>query len=148
MANEKQLKVLKAAIEMKDMEIWNLFRWKNRWKKVFGVKLDLYQANLEGADLRIANLGGANLSGADLFGANLFRADLSGANLNVADLFEANLGGADLRGADLTYVRDLKIAQIKSAKFREKAFYDLETLISLGLPLDHNERLRKETAED
>jgi hypothetical protein len=62
---------------------------------------DLREANLRGADLRRADLRGANLWGADLREANLRGADLGEANLRGADLGEANLWGANLRGADL-----------------------------------------------
>ena len=51
-----------------------------------------------------ANLADANLWGADLRGANLTGADLRGANLTRANLWGANLTGADLRGANLTGV--------------------------------------------
>ena len=56
------------------------------------------QANLRGADLRIADLRGA-----DLRIANLREADLRGANLREADLWRADLEGADLKGANLDY---------------------------------------------
>ena len=59
-----------------------------------GVRADLREANLSGANLREANL-----SGADLRGANLRWADLSGADLRGADLSGASLSRADLRGA-------------------------------------------------
>jgi hypothetical protein len=58
--------------------------------------VDLYKANLSGADLR-----GAHLSGADLYKANLSGADLRGAHLRWADLRGADLSGAHLRRADL-----------------------------------------------
>ena len=73
---------------------------------------DLSGADLSGAILRWANLRGANLRGAilrwaNLRGANLSEADLSGAilrwaNLSEADLSEAILRWANLRGADLS----------------------------------------------
>ena len=75
----------------------------------------------------------------DLTQASLRKTVLKDANLNKATLFEA-----DLRGADLTEVMELKPSQIKSAKNWKKAFYGPEMLKSLGLPLDHNERLKKE----
>ncbi len=55
-------------------------------------ELDLFEADLRGADL----------SNADLHGSNLFRADLSGCNLNYANLYEADLTYADLSRAELT----------------------------------------------
>jgi len=72
-----------------------------------GRRLRLYDADLNGADLRFDNLSGAdlrgaNLSGADLRGANLNDANLNDANLNGAKLKDADLSGADLSGADLS----------------------------------------------
>ena len=71
-----------------------------------GVRADLSDAYLRGADLSDANLFDADLRGADLRGADLSYADLRGADLRGADLsyanlFDAGLRGADLRGADL-----------------------------------------------
>jgi len=45
------------------------------------------------------DFSGANLSGVDLYNANLIGANLSGANLSGADLYNANLIGANLSGA-------------------------------------------------
>lgn len=61
----------------------------------------LYEADLEGANLRGVDLSGANLEGAILYEANLQDADLRGANLQDEDLRGANLKGADLYRADL-----------------------------------------------
>ena len=52
---------------------------------------NLYRADLCEADLRGANLSWANLSGADLSWANLREANLHGTNLCRANLYEANL---------------------------------------------------------
>ena len=59
-------------------------------------------AILQGSDLKYADLKYANLSNAKLNGANLSRANLSGANLRDADLNEADLSRANLRDANLT----------------------------------------------
>lgn len=50
------------------------------------------------ADLQDAYLRGANLRGADLRDANLYGADLRYADLRGADLQDAYLQYADLRG--------------------------------------------------
>lgn len=139
-------------------------------------KANLRGANLRGADLCDANLRGADLSGADLTKAglafaNLRKADLIKANLRGADLIKANLRRADLcdadlsrailRGADLTKAGLIETnlygayfeaviglpSQIRSARNWKKAFYGPEMLKSLGLPPDHNEKLRKEIEE-
>ena len=67
---------------------------------------NLFQADLEGVNLRDANLERANLVGANLrrtnlVEANLFKANLEGANIRRANLFEANLRRANLVGANL-----------------------------------------------
>ena len=91
---------------------------------------NLYRANLEGANLTGANLyranlegarlEGANLTGANLYRANLYRANLEGANLTGANLYRANLEGARLEGANLTganlYRANLKGANLTGAK--------------------------------
>ena len=71
-------------------------------------------ANLSDANLSDANLRGSNLRGADLSDADLSDADLSDANLSDADLSDANLSGADLRYADLRYA-DLRYANLRGA---------------------------------
>ncbi len=96
-------------------------------------KADLRAANLEGADLR-----GANLQGAALRGANLQGAALRGANLHKAVLRRANLQGADLRGA-----KGLFASQVKIARNWGLAFYSKDFLKELGLPPNHNERLKR-----
>ena len=111
MANQEQVEILKQGVQ-----VWNKWRAKNLGFQVdlFGADLsgaDLRQANLSGADLRQANLwkadlreanlSGANLSGASLMGAYLNRAHLGGAHLYVAHLMGADLNGADLREANL-----------------------------------------------
>ena len=73
--------------------------WLN--SKPEGVRANLCDANLRGADLRDANLYGANLCDANLRGANLCDANLRGANLCGANLCDANLRGANL--CDVNY---------------------------------------------
>ena len=84
---------------------------------------DLYGANLNGADLRKADLSESNLRGANLRWANLYGATLSGANLREADLRGANLREADLRGANLNGANlrwaDLYGATLSGANLRE-----------------------------
>ena len=75
-----------------------------------GVRANLREANLSGA-----NLYEADLCGADLRGANLREADFRGANLSGANLYEADLRGADLRGADLRWAT-LYEADLRGAK--------------------------------
>ena len=62
---------------------------------------DLRGANLRGTDLRETDLRGANLRGADLYEVNLRETDLRGANLYGANLSGADLSGANLSGANL-----------------------------------------------
>lgn len=81
-------------------------------KKKGGVR-----ANLSNADLRGADLSNANLRYAELIGANLIGANLSGANLRRADLHGAELWGANLSGANLVYA-NLSGADLWSANLR------------------------------
>ena len=102
-----------------------------------GVKLDLRNTNLKGADLsnsdlsnadlRHANLTNADLEsvyliGTDLRNANLTNADLSLANLSYADLSYANLYEADLIYADLSYA-NLYEADLSKTKFYSTNLY-------------------------
>ncbi len=91
-----------------------------------GVRVDLHDTALYGAQLGAMNLTGADLTGADLGHANLTTANLTGANLararlDGADLSHANLTGADLSHADLTDV-DLPEANLSDANL---AYADL-----------------------
>ncbi len=148
MANEDHLKLIKEAVEKKDITIWNQWRRENA-----DVRMDLSHADLSGA-----NLSGADLFEVDLLGANLLFANLSGANLLFANLSEANLIGTNLLGARLLFanllganilradLRDVKAlfpSQIKTAKNWDTAFYSQEIIESLGLPADHNEKFGK-----
>ena len=83
-----------------------------------GVRANLWEADLRGANLCEADLSRADLSRADLRGANLCEADLRGANLCEADLRGADLSRADLRGADLCEA-DLRGADLSRADLRE-----------------------------
>jgi uncharacterized protein YjbI with pentapeptide repeats len=116
---------------------------------------DLSNADLHGSDLDRANLvrthfSAANLAGAHFNGADLSEANLSMANLCKADFSQAHLLGALLQEADLDKanlednVKELSPFQIKTAKNWENAYYDKDVLERLGLPPDHNEKLRNE----
>ncbi len=106
----------------------------------------------EGKEGERADLSGANLSGAYLFRANLQWAPLREANLQGAELWGANLQGANLRGANLQGVNLRKVKGltpflIKVAKNWKLAFYRKDFLTELGLPPDHNEKVKKKLAE-
>ena len=79
-----------------------------------GVRANLSEANLKGADLRVANLSSAVLISADLRKADLRKAYLSSADLWGADLRVANLSSADLRKAYL-FKSVLSSADLSSA---------------------------------
>jgi uncharacterized protein YjbI with pentapeptide repeats len=112
---------------------------------------DLSGADFNKANLVLTHLGAANLTEANFNGANLCDANLSEANLSEANFSDAVLVGALFQGADLNKakleenVKDLSPFQIKTAKNWEHAYYSPGILERLGLPLDHNEALRKET---
>ncbi len=115
MANEEQVALL-----MSQVSDWN------KWRKANpGERVDLFDADLSGAnlmladlrkaDLRLANLSGAQLSMADLRGADVSQADLSGADLSIANLSKANLMMAVMRGAKLRLAK-LRSADLRSTK--------------------------------
>lgn len=86
--------------------------------------LNLWYANLRGADLaranlnyvsaRYANLRGADLSHASMYVVVLIRAELNGANLPYANLSRDTLTNADLRDADLSHA-NLREANLRNA---------------------------------
>jgi uncharacterized protein YjbI with pentapeptide repeats len=80
----------------------------------------LLSADLRMSDLSQANFQNAHLRDANLNGANLSNAILNGANLSLAQLNKALIQGADLRGANLNYVRGLTCDQILSAVIDKK----------------------------
>jgi hypothetical protein len=72
--------------------------------------LDLYGANLHGANSKDAHLEGANLSS-----AHLETSQLNGAHLNDAALYGAHLESANLESANLTGAQGVTQEQINSA---------------------------------
>jgi len=107
----------------------------------------LVEANLQGAYLVEANLQEAFLDEANLKGAKLRGANLQGAKLSEAKLQGAYLDGANLRGATLVGAKGLTASQVKKAKNWKLAFYSDDFLKKLGLPPDHNEKVKKKLAE-
>lgn len=95
---------------------------------------DLYKTNLYHADLRGANLRGADLYQADLCGANLYRADLTGAELCGADLRGAYLCEVNLRGANLREA-DLRGADLREANLYEANLRGTENIPTYVCPL-------------
>jgi hypothetical protein len=83
-----------------------LSRAQTRVHEEYRTRLDLHEADLQGANLYGANLQGASFFGANLQDANLIEANLQDAsllyaNLQRAYLLDANLQDANLIGADL-----------------------------------------------
>ncbi len=60
---------------------------------------------------------------------------------------KADLARANLRGAKLGEARGLTVYQVKQAKDWNLAFYTPSFLKKLGLPPDHNERVKEKLAE-
>jgi hypothetical protein len=75
--------------------------------------VDLENADLSEADLRLDNLSHADLSHADLTGATLSDANLKEADLSGATLLEADLRGAELSGARGVTKRKLERSYVK-----------------------------------
>ncbi len=108
---------------------------------------DLEKAVLYRANLALAHLQGADLQEVDLQEANLLSADLRGANLMRANVRGAVLERADLTGANMWGVEGLTAPQVKAAENWKLAFYSDDLLKKLGLPSDHNEKVKKKLAE-
>lgn len=98
-----------------------------RLSRFHASRVDLREAQLEGASFDVADLWGANLEGIDLrsvkslrgaqlWGANLKSANLEGLDLRGADLRAANLEEAIFRNANLERA-DLRGAAIDGANF-------------------------------
>ena len=152
MADAQQLALIRQSVEE-----WNAWRDKNP-----DVRVDLFQADLRGAELerinlrnadlrntdlrevefdraclRRANLAQAALSDASLFEAELSETNLSGADLSFARLEKADLRGANLSGADLGLARlrmaTLGAANLSEARFEETIFGDTNLKDANGL---------------
>ncbi len=155
---------------MPDEELQKILEEHRKWVESEGKegeranlwRANLQEANLNGANLQGADLQGTNLQGAKLYeanlqeanlnGANLQEAHLSAANLQKARLYEANLQEADLRWAnlreaDLSGAKGLIASEVKKARNWKLAFYSEDFLKELGLPPDHNKRVKKKLAE-
>lgn len=137
---------------------------------------DLKGAHLFGARLLGADLTKAYLNGADLREAHLDVADLTGAYLNGADLSGAYLSGTHLKFVDFRFTLEIadqpSLARaspslaiewpsirsvstkgispdaLKSGRDWDKAYYNDDLLQKLGLPVDHNEKLKKEQEQE
>ena len=87
-----------------------------------GKRANLSYVNLSNADLSHANLRVANLMGVNLSNSNLHNADLTCANLKVANLTDADLTNVDLTCANLEGTNltdaDLRNANLKYTNLR------------------------------
>ncbi len=119
MANEEQLKLLKAGVEG-----WNKWREENLLSKIY---IDLDGASLKGFDLRKAKLLDAHLYDADLSGTNLVESNLDSASLVRANLVGANLNGANLNRVDFS-ASDLSEATINGANLRDSKIRDAKLI--------------------
>jgi uncharacterized protein YjbI with pentapeptide repeats len=113
-------------VEKKDLQ--------GRWLK----DLDLTGADLSEINLKNAKLNGSTLCQANFQGANLFQADFTRAKLKGANFSRANL-----QGAIFTNNHDLMAKEVKKAKFWRFARFDARLCHELGLPSDHNDRLKE-----
>ena len=91
--NREHIELLK-----RDITAWNKWRDDDSSPRT----VDLYKADLSGADLQMANLSGADLQMANLERTNLMVADLFSADLSRAILSKANLRGAVLARTNFT----------------------------------------------
>lgn len=93
--------------------------------------LDLHERWLNHKDDGVrANLAEADLSGANLYGANLSEAELDEANLCGADMREANLHGVNLSGAtNIPFIPYACPEKGKFVAFKKCGEYIIELLI-------------------
>lgn len=150
---------------MKKIELDQIIRRHQHWKKhdctgwdtmkadlskVDLSNLDLSDVDLSGANLAGANLSGTNLSWANLAGANLAGVDMSGTNLSWADLTGANMDKANLHGANLSYA-NLYGANLSGANLEYAdiyiAHFDKKENIRKGITLTKPMKGYKKTAE-
>jgi uncharacterized protein YjbI with pentapeptide repeats len=122
----------------------------------------LYGAQLRGANISRCDLQQADLGSSELMGAILDWANLSFTAMEWADLQEARMSGANftgtkLNGANLKYsdfrdvpyrsdgiTRGLNPEMIIVGQNWQLAFFNPDMLKLLGLPPDHNEKLKKQ----
>ncbi len=110
MAHEEHLALLRQGVRA-----WNEWRDSNP-----GLRPDLTEARLPGADLCQMNLAKANLARADLRGARLCEANLQGAQLRWTILAEAHLQYADLTAATGLLAGQLAGADVSGAQLPEE----------------------------
>lgn len=102
------------------------------------IGVQLPKAIFWGANLQYANLQRANFAEAKFHGVQLQNANLQGANLQGAKFRDANLEGVNLKEANiqaaaLSEAKGLTLEQVKAAQNWEKAIYNPELSIGLGL---------------
>ena len=120
-------------------ELTDILRKHEMWiyGEVGGIRADLCETDLRGANLYRANLSGADLSWANLREANLSGADLSWANLREANLHGTNLRGANLYRANLSGAKNLNFPIACPEKGTFTAFKKAEKyIIELEIPDD------------
>ncbi len=137
MADPEHLRILKEAVDKKDIWMWNQWRLDNP-----SIEPDLSYASLLKADLSFIGLNSVNLSNVSLMGANLSYADLYYANLSNANLIEANLSHAtllyaNLSDADLTSVSfissNIAHANLSNACVGNTKFIDVDLSVARHL---------------
>lgn len=129
------LDVLKHALEQgteQGVEVWNA--WRRMYRMDQRSHLNLYGADLRGADLGGFDLSRTNLSRADLRHAILWGADLSdaimiGADLSYARLDSTNLHSVIMDNADL---RGVSVSSTNFADIDLRTVKGLKTLKHLG----------------
>jgi len=106
--------------------------------------VNLENANLQRADFSFADLRDCVLKGAKTSDARFYAADLSGVDLR--DLDFGSLDGVqsiDVAGANLGPAQGLDATSLRQLDNWLLAYVDSERTKSLGLPPDHNERVKK-----
>lgn len=113
-------------------------------------EVQLPRAVLWGVNLQHANLQSSNFSNSGFHGALLQNANFQGANLQGTRFRNANLQGTNFKDADIQEANfgeaiGLTVEQVKAAQNWEKAIYNPEFAIELGL---NNMRADSSKVED
>jgi hypothetical protein len=121
--------------------LWNKWRSENPGIRPELIEEDLSGADLSGVDLREANLSGACLDNANLSGAELWRVYVSGGSFESADLSRANMPWSYLSYVNFNHARfrgaTLKETNLTGSTFRDADLegVDLSATYLLGADL-------------
>ncbi|MDB9486119.1 pentapeptide repeat-containing protein [Dolichospermum circinale CS-1225] len=134
-ANLYQAQFQKARLS--DIDLQGAVLFKANFEKAYLKKAKLQNSHLYLASLEKAEIPGAKFKGADLENTNFKDAIICG------DIFDESTGSTKNSCANFIGAKNLTPEQVKSTKNWEKACYDPELRIKLGLPPDNPDDCQK-----